>query len=149
MKKIGLYFISFWVSFNLLLAVGILISIFLLGKNAPAITILFSESDLKSLDPKVIATINSIAVLLNAVIAAFCFLSITLFWRFHFQADTRVFWIVSGSLLFVQIFGFASDYFLGNTNLLPNVLSSCLLLIGIGLYIGGLFKNKQAPSGNL
>lgn len=144
MKKTGLYIISFWISFNLLLAVGILASILLLGKNAPAISILFSAEDRYSIKPRIIATINSIAVLQNGVINAFCFVSIAMLWGFHSQGNTWVFWIVSASLMFVQIFGFASDFFLGSSNLFANLFSSLLLLIGIGLYGGGLLKNKKA-----
>lgn len=142
MKNSGLYLITFWIGFNLLAATGILAAMLLLGKNAPAIYILFSETEIQSIEPRALATISSLAVLCNGVIVAFCSLSLAALWRFHGQNSTWIFWAVSSSLFFVQLLCYASDLYLQNINILANLGSTAILALGIGLYGVSLLRTK-------
>ncbi len=124
MRAIPLYV---WTGFNLLLALGILASILVFHRDPPALSILFDESRRRALAPDVRATVTALAVLANALIFAFSALILVLV---HARAH-RV--AVAGALVTVQLFGFASDAFLGNRNLVANLISSGVLGLGLVL----------------
>lgn len=61
------------------------------------------------------------------------------------------FWAVSGSLLFLQAAGFASDSFFEHKDLHLNVLSSLVLVsgiivVGIGMFRRGLNRDSEATA---
>jgi hypothetical protein len=125
MRAIPLYL---WVGFNLLLAFGILVTILVLHRDPPAISILLDEATRRALAPEVRGLISSIAVVANAVVFAYCALVLVLL-----RAGTR-FGAVAASLLVVQLSGFFSDHFLGDRNLGLNLISSALLGLGLALW---------------
>ena len=151
MLRVGAVLLTMWTGFNLVLALCILFAIFVLGKNAPALLILYGDTHAAGMDPRALATINAIAVIFNACAAALCGLSLAVIW-FALRHKARwAFWSVAGSLGFVQAAGFASDSFLGDKDLLANIASSLLLLFGLVLVAIGLLRrsgNEIRPSKN-
>ena len=80
MLRAGAILLTLWTGFKLLVALGILFMLLVLGKNSPALLLLYGDSQGKSLDPRALATINSLAVVANAAIAALSILSIVVIW---------------------------------------------------------------------
>jgi hypothetical protein len=126
--KPGAILLSIWSGFNLVLATGITIAIVFFGKNAPALSILL---DGVSLEPRVLATVNALAVLCNAVIACFCALVLCVMWSAPRQR--WAFFALTATLVILQACGFASDAFLGHKNLWANVVSTVILVVGLSL----------------
>jgi hypothetical protein len=144
MLKAGAIVLSIWSGVNLLLAGAILVSMTMFGRNAPGLRILFDEAAVRGLDPRAVATVNATAVLFNACAFAFCLLMLYLTWSGVAVGVKSAFWalvVAAGSL---QVFGFRSDAYLGGRNLLANVLSSAVLLAGLGLAGLGSYRGRAA-----
>jgi hypothetical protein len=139
MLRAGAILLSLWTGFNLVLALGILFMLLVLGKNAPALLILYGNLQAEGMDPRALATINALAVMFNACTASICALSLAMVWFGVVRRAVWAFWSLVGCLTFLQAAGFASDAFLGNKDLLANALSSLVLLCGIFCIGTGIF----------
>ena len=131
MLRVGAILLSLWTGFNLVLALGILFMLLVLGKNAPALLILYGDLHAQGMDPRALATINALAVMFNACAASICALSLTMIWLAVVRKTRWAFCCLAGCLAFLQAAGFASDIFLGNRDLFMNAASSLLLLCGL------------------
>ena len=131
MLRVGAILLSLWTGFNLVLARGILFMLLVLGKNAPALLILYGDLGAEGMDPRALSTINALAVMFNACAASICALSLAMIWFAIVRKAVWAFWFLAGCLGFLQAAGFASDAFLGNKDVLANTISSLLLLCGI------------------
>ena len=140
MLRAGAILLSLWTGFNLTLALAILFMLLVLGQNAPCLLILYGDTRATGMDPRALATINALAVLLNACAAAICALSLSVIWRALVRRAVWAFWSLTGSLSFLQAAGFASDWFLGNKDLSANAASSLLLLLGVCFTAIGMFR---------
>jgi hypothetical protein len=129
--KIGTIVLSLWVGLNLLLALYILANMVLMGGNAPGLYIILDKKVVDTLEPNVLWTMNGIAMLLNAAVAALCGMSLFLIWYGVAKKTMWTFWALASSLLFLQFFGFLSDGYFDNTNLGANIFSSFVLFIGL------------------
>jgi len=140
MLRTGAVLLSLWTGFNLILALGILFMLLVLGKNAPCLLILYDDMRAVGMDPRALATINALAVVFNACAAAICALSLAVIWVALVRRAVWAFWALAGSLLFLQVAGFASDAFLSHKNLVANIVSSSLLLLGFAAAATGIFR---------
>lgn len=142
MLRTGAILLSLWTGFNLVLALSILFMVLVLGKNAPCLLILYDDIRAVGMDPRALATINGLAVVFNGCAAAICALSLAVIWVPLVRGATWAFWALAGSLLFLQAVGFASDSFFAHKNLVANVISSSLLLLGFAAAAGGIFRKS-------
>lgn len=142
MLRTGAILLSLWTGFNLVLALRILFMVLVLGKNAPCLLILYDDIRAVGMDPRALATINGLAVVFNGCAAAICALSLAVIWVPLVRGATWAFWALAGSLLFLQAVGFASDSFFAHKNLVANVISSSLLLLGFAAAAGGIFRKS-------
>jgi hypothetical protein len=143
MLRAGAILLSLWTGFNLVLALAILFLLLVRGQNAPCLLILYGNTQPVGLDLRALATINALAVLLNACAAAICALSLSVIWLALVRRAVWAFWSLSASLLFLQVAGFASDRFLGDKDLPANVASSLLLLVGVCFTAIGMFRFRH------
>lgn len=134
--------LTFWIGFTLLTAVFILISMVFLQKNAPGIYLILDTELVSTLNQRVLNTMNGIAILLNASVVSVCLMSFYLMFDSITKRSMRSFWILTGSLLFLQVFGFISDTYFFNLNLFFNALSSIVLLIGLYLCFREIHPKK-------
>ena len=121
----------------------ILFAIIVLGKNAPALTILYDDTQAIGMDARALATINALAVILNACVAALCGLSLAIIWRAIIRKVRWAFWSLSTCLIFLQIAGFASDSFLQHKDLVANSASSLCLLAGVTFAAIGVLRTSN------
>jgi hypothetical protein len=142
MQKTGMWLVVFWLGFNFLLASGILVTLLLFRGNAPAVSILFNPNEIATLEPRVLSTMNSLATLMNFALAVYCGLALWLL-RLYFSQYQRNVWLVLVISLAVMVAaGFASDSFLGNKNLMANIVST--IILGSGLLL--LQFGRQSPA---
>jgi hypothetical protein len=142
MLRTGAILLSLWTGFNLILALGILFMLLILGKNAPCLLILYDDIRAVGMDPRALATINGLAVVFNACTAAICALSLAVIWLALIKRNVWAFWALAGSLFFLQAAGFASDSFFAHKNLIANIISSSLLLLGFVAAAMSLFRKS-------
>ena len=129
--KAGAVLLSIWSGLNLLLAVGILIAVIVLHRNPPSLSMVFSDAEISRLDVKAIGLIRALAVLFNACAAAFCLLVLWVVWKGLVRGNRWAFWALATSMVLLQAFGFVGDTYLGNHNVLPNAISSVVLVAGL------------------
>jgi TRAP-type uncharacterized transport system fused permease subunit len=145
MLLVGAIMLSIWSSLNVILALGILFTLLVIGNNAPATTILFSGAEVNQIEARALATINSVAVFGNACAASLCALILFVIWGALVQKLAWAFWALVISMCFVQTMGFASDALLGNKNLIANIVSSGILVVGLSLSTLALLSKRCAP----
>lgn len=139
-SKIGIVFLTIWSGFNFLLAVGIIFVMTVFHENAPGLRILFESESIPLIEPNALATVNGLAILFNACAASFCFLVLFLIWTElkSGKKQNQILAVLALAMGFLQGFGFVSDSFFGHKNLGLNLLSTSILLIGLGFSKRGL-----------
>ena len=132
MLKIGAVLLSVWSGLNLLVALAVT-GLTLAGRPPPALSFLFDEAQAAQLDPRALAVINAQALLANPCIVALCALRLVVVWE-GVMRRVRWCWVgLCGALVPLQVFGFVSDAALGGKNVAANVVSTLVLLGGLGL----------------
>jgi hypothetical protein len=143
MLRLGCIVLSVWTGFQLLLALGIVIAMTVLGHHAPALTILFLPNE--PIETRALATIDSLAILGNSLIVAYCAAILVMTWAGVRRGVRWAFFAVAGSLLFVQFAGFTSDVPLGGRDLKLNLVSTALLLAGlVPMWLGLRAQSREA-----
>ena len=137
MSRVGPIVLTVWAAFNLALAVTILVAICFFQQNAPALSILFDDAAVQQLDSRALATINALALILNACAATFYMLSLVVIWKGLVKKSRWAFWGLLSSMSLLQVAGFVSDAFLNSKNLSANIISTAVLVIGFGLSARG------------
>lgn len=128
--KIGKGLLYFWLGFNLILAFGIIVSMLILKNNAPGISLIQTDAEIMNLPSNALATMNSLAMLMNGVIIAFCVQAIILL-RYGVGEYRWAYYALVSSLFTIQFSGFASDRYLGNINWIMNLVSMLVMLLGV------------------
>lgn len=126
--------LSVWSGGNLLLALGILVAMLGFGQPAPVLSIVFSPAEVQAIDAKVLRTVKALAVLTNACIVVCCMLLLVVVWSCAMRRVRWVFWVVVGTLSFLQGAGFLSDAFVGHKHVLANAGASVVLACGLGCW---------------
>ena len=66
MLRAGAILLTVWTGLKLAISLGILFMLLVLGKNSPALLVLYGDAQGKGLEPRALATINGLAVVANA-----------------------------------------------------------------------------------
>ncbi|HEY4256993.1 MAG: hypothetical protein ACREFF_00305 [Candidatus Udaeobacter sp.] len=103
MLRAGAILLTIWTGFKLTIALGILFMLLVLGKNSPALIILYGDAQGKGLDPRALTTINALAVVANVSIAALCMLSLAVIWGALVRRAVWGFWSLALALLFLDV----------------------------------------------
>jgi hypothetical protein len=141
---IGTTILSVWSILNILPAAWSIVYI-LLGKHAPAFTYLFTQSEILTLDTRVLATTDCVALLLNTLIISFCIIVLCVI---HYELKNSKkwsFWVLFISISMIQKSAFIADSYLGNPNLLANLFSTLLVIVSFACVAYAMFwtrKNK-------
>jgi hypothetical protein len=143
MLRAGVLILTLWMGFRLLVALSILFKLLVLGKNSPALIILYGTMQGTGLDPRALATINGLAVVANASIAALSILSLVVIWSALMRRAVWAFWSLAGSLLFVEVVRWAGEYFFYRQgNLLADAAVFLPVLAGIACAAIGVFRRS-------
>lgn len=145
MLRAGSILLTLWAGLNLVIALGILVMILLLGKNAPALMILFGDIQGKDVDPRSLATINALAGLCNAWRAAMSAAVLVIIWTALRRKAAWAFWTLAGCVIFVQLAGLGSGaLYHKQENLLAEAVPSLLPIAGLLFATIGMFRGSSA-----
>jgi hypothetical protein len=133
MQKYSNFVLYVWLLFQAVLASGIVFSMLILHANAPGVSIILSAEEITALNPKAIDTMNALAILMNGIIAVFAFVLLVILKNKKELNREKFLTRIVTPLLIVQALGFASDSYFGNANIVLNILSSALLVVGLFL----------------
>jgi hypothetical protein len=135
--KIGLGLLTLWGSLNILVAAAVTVMT-LAKESPPALRLVMSADAIRRLDPQALAVVNAQASFANPCIIGFCVLVLTMLWsnrRAPKSSSPVSYSVLVPTLLFVQVFAFISDGFLGHKNMPANLLSTLLLAAGLTLVL--------------
>ncbi len=142
MLRVGAVILTFWAGVRLLLALGILAMLLLFGKNAPVLLVLFGDTQGSGVDASALATINALAVLCNAAIAALAVLSLAVIWCALVRRAAWAVWSIAVCVFLLQGASFFSDALLHHPDLVGNVAASSIPVVGIILSASGVFRRS-------
>lgn len=140
MLRTSAIILTFWASVRLLLALGILTMLLVFGKNAPVLLVLFGNIQGTGVDARALATINALAVLCNAAIAAMAVLSLTVVWCALVRRAAWSVWSLATCVFLLQGASFASDALLHHRDALGNSIAFSVPLTGIIFAAIGVFR---------
>ena len=130
-RRIGLALLSAWSGLNLALAVVIVLAMGLFGRHAPALSLVFSDAQIRALEPRVLGVVDALAILGNGCIAGFCGLVLAVVWRGVARGVGWAWTALAITAGGIQVAGFVSDARLGHRDLIANVVSTALLAAGL------------------
>ena len=105
---------------------------------------MFTEPEIRRLDDKVYAVVNAQAAFANPCIVALCLTVLLLVWKGVVRKARWAFWALVGGLVPLQAFGFVSDEFLGHHNIVANVTSSVVLIVGLAMTGHEIFRHSPS-----
>lgn len=143
MLRTSAIILTFWASVRLLLALGILTMLLVFGKNAPVLLVLFGNIQGTGVDARALATINALAVLCNAAIAAMAVLSLTVVWCALVRRAAWSVWSLATCVFLLQGASFASDALLHHRDALGNSIAFSVPLTGIIFAAIGVFRKPR------
>src|SRR5216684_6519836 len=131
MLRLGVIILTFCAGVRLALALHILVKLLIFGKNAPVLLVLYGDIQGRGVDARALATINALAVLCNASIAAVCLLSLTVIWCALVRRAAWAVWSLAACVFFLQGASFVSDALLHHRDVLGNAAASAIPFIGV------------------
>jgi hypothetical protein len=143
MLKAGSTFLSIWSGINFLLAASILTIVVFFNGNSPILALVFEQSEIASLDAKVIASLNALTILYNSCSVVLSVLVWVLIRKSLIAGQKWAFWVLLFAIGFVEVMAFIASAPIGNARWQVNVVQSVLCVVGIGLSGYSLFKPKQ------
>lgn len=103
MLRAGSIILTLWTGFKLALSLGVLFMLLVFAKNSPALLLLYGDAQGKGLVPRALATINALAIVANAAIAALSILSLAVIWAALVKRAEWAFWSLASALLFLEV----------------------------------------------
>jgi len=135
--KVGAALMFTWCGLNALVALAVTV-ITIAGRGSPALSLVLTDAEIATIDARVVGVVNAQAALANPCIIAVCLLVAVLTWKGLLARRRWAFRALVAALVPLMAFGFVSDGYLGNHDLLANVVSSAMVLAGLGLSFHGL-----------
>jgi len=143
MLKRGSIVLSIWSGLNFLISSLILtIVVFHIG-NSPILALVFEESEIASLDAKVIASLNALTILYNSCSVVLSVLVWFLIRKSLIAGQKWAFWVLLFVIGFVEVMAFIASAPIGNARWQLYVIMSALYVVGIGLSGYSLFKGDK------
>ncbi len=127
MHKTGAWVLTIWAVLNFLVAAAVTV-LTMLGHAPPALALVMSPEEISLVPANVLSVVHAQAAFANPAIMSICALVIVLAWK-----GTERWTVIAlfATLIPLQAFAFVSDAFLSNRNVVPNLVSSALLLTGL------------------
>ncbi|MHB1134994.1 MAG: hypothetical protein ACYC4L_21700 [Chloroflexota bacterium] len=142
MLRGGSTILSVWSGINFLLAALILtIVVFHIG-DSPILALVFEESEIASLDAKVIASLNALTILYNSCSVVLSVLVWLLIRKSLIAGQKWAFWVLLFVIGFVEVMAFIASAPIGNARWQVNVAQTALYVVGIGLSGYGILRRQ-------
>ena len=121
----------------------ILTSVVIFNADSPLLVLVFDESEIASLDARVIASLNALTILYNSCSVVLSVLVWLLIRKSLIAGQEWAFWVLLFVIGFVEVMAFVASAPIGHARWQVNVVQSVLYVVGIGLSGYSMFKSKQ------
>ena len=127
----GIQVLTLWCILNALPGIGSLVYL-ALGKHAPGLRMLHTDTEIPLIEPRTLATVDGLAVIANTLIAVYCLTALMIVRKALARHDHWALPTLWFGHIGVQLAAIVSDFtYFGGKNVLPILVSS-------GLGFGGL-----------
>jgi hypothetical protein len=133
MLRLGVIVISAWAGIGLLMGLVVLANLLFVSPHPLISRVVFTEAELAQLSPKAIATIKSLALLLNASAVAGGILVLVIAWHGLARGEPWAWWTLAGTLAFVQAMQFVGDASIGHKTVPASIVMTSLAVLGLAL----------------
>jgi energy-converting hydrogenase Eha subunit E len=116
------------------------------GKNAPVLMVLYGNIQGVGVDARALATINALAVLCNAAIAAMSLLSLMVIWRALVRRAIWAVWALAACVLLLQGASFVCDWMLHDPDVLGNSVAFSIPATGVVLAALGVSRTSATKA---
>jgi hypothetical protein len=142
MLRAGAIILTLWAGVHLVIAVGILFMMTALGRNAPILWVLYGSVAGSGVESHALETINALAVLCNAGIAAMSLLALAVIWFALMGRAIWALWSLAACVLLLQGAAAASDAILRHPDPLGNGLVAAIPVCGLVFAWIGLSRER-------
>ena len=143
MLKGGSIVLSIWSGINFLLAALILTSVVVFNADSPLLVMVFERSEIAALDPRVIASLNTLTILYNSCSMVVSVMVWIIIRQNLVNGQKWAFWALLVTIGFVEVMAFIASAQVGHARWQVNVILSVLYILGIGLSGFALFTGDR------
>ena len=140
MLKTGSTILSVWSGVNLLLAALILSTVVVFNADSPLLVMVFDKPEIAALDPRVIASLNTLTILYNSCSVAVSVLVWMVIRKNLVAGEKWAFWLLLVVIGFIEVMAFVASARVGQARWQVNALQSALYVAGIGVTGYALFR---------
>jgi hypothetical protein len=148
MLKIGSTMLSIWSGINFLLAALILTTLVIFNANSPLLVMVFKQPEIAALDPRVIASLNTLTILYNSCSVVVSVLVWTVIRKHLVIGEKWAFWLLLVVIGFIEIMAFIASAEVEHARWQVNVILSMLYIAGIGMTGYALFHQQPKEVGD-
>jgi hypothetical protein len=114
MLKTGSTILSIWSGINFLLAALILTTVAVFNADSPLLVMVFERPEIAALDPRVIASLNTLTILYNSCSIAVSVLVWVVIRRNLVAGETWAFWLLLFVIGFIEVMAFIASARVGH-----------------------------------
>jgi len=140
MLKRGSTILSIWNGINFILAALILTTVVVFNADSPLLVMVFEQSEIANLNPRVIESLNTLTILYNSCSVMVSVLVWTIIRKNLVAGDKSAFWLLLFVIGFIEVMAFIASAGVGHARWQVNVVQSLLYVAGIGTTGYALFK---------
>jgi hypothetical protein len=133
MLKRGSIVLSIWSGINFLLATLILTRVVVFNADSPLLVMVFERSEIAAMDPRVIASLNTLTILYNSCSMVVSVMVWIIIRQNLANGQKWAFWTLLFIIGFIEIMAFVASAQVGHARWQVNVIQSVLYVLGIGL----------------
>jgi hypothetical protein len=152
MLKRGSTILTIWSGIYFLLAALILTMVVIFNADSPLIVMVFEDSEIASLDARVVASFNALTILYNSCAMVLSVLVWLLIRKSLVAGQKWAFWVLVFGIGFLEVMAFIASAPIGNARWQVNIVLSALYVVGIGMSGYAIFKRESPiikPPGTL
>jgi hypothetical protein len=143
MLKTGTTILYIWSGINFFLAAAILTTVVAFGADSPLLVLVFERPEIAALDPRVVASLNTLTILYNSCSVAVSVLVWMVIRKNLVAGEKWAFWLLLVVIGFIEVMAFVASARVGHARWQVNVLLGALYVAGIGVTGYALFRRRR------
>ncbi len=144
MLKTGSILLTFWSGLNFLLAAGILTAVVAFDADSPLLPLVFDAPEITALDPKVVASLNTLTILYNSCSVVVSVLVWTIIRRHLVHGERWAYWLLVAVIGFIEVMAFVASAQVDHARWQVNVVLTLLYVAGSAITGYALLRHHPA-----
>jgi hypothetical protein len=142
MLKTGSIILTVWSGLNFLLAAMILITVVAFDADSPLLPMVFDAPEISALDPKVVASLNTLTILYNSCSVVVSVLVWTIIRKHVGHGERWAYWLLVAVIGFIEVMAFVASAQVDHARWQVNVVLTLLYVAGSAITGYALLRNQ-------